>query len=206
MTLRIMTYNLRDGELLSQGLAAILQPSSLFTPLRIINDLRCVPSEPGVYGWWFDAVPKGIPFDRAPEFNGRRLLYVGIAPHRPSGSGKVSKSNLRRRLRQHCKGPIRTSTLRRSLAAVLQSHLDLKVVRTHSQKLTMPLSDEIRLTKWLEESAAVCWHTSPSPWEIEHKLIHNASFLIPLNILGNRHAFRSELKSLRKRLGASSPN
>lgn len=73
-----------------------------------------VPRTPGVYAWylsanaaWADAVPRIV-------HSGYALMYVGIAPAR-----RHSMSNLRKRLRQHCRGNLKSSTLRSTLAALI---------------------------------------------------------------------------------------
>jgi hypothetical protein len=85
-------------------------PSALFTVGDVVKKPSAAPDEAGIYAWWFDELPN-IPLDGALEQDGFRLAYVGIASYRPG-----SRRTLRQRLRNHCKGPIASSTLRRSLA------------------------------------------------------------------------------------------
>ena len=84
----------------------------------IRRDPSIIPADAGIYGWWFDATLQEISAGCHVK-NGLRLLYIGIAP---SGTPKysVKMRTLRDRLLNHCRGPMATSTLRRTLAAILK--------------------------------------------------------------------------------------
>jgi hypothetical protein len=158
---------------------------------ELADQPQFVPDEPGIYGWWFDAPPPRVPVERARRLDGFYLLYVGIAPSNPA-----SKRTLRDRLKNHCRGPIAVSTLRRSLAVLLNGKLQLKVTRQLSGKLCMDGDAETRLTNWMDEHARVCWAVTPEPWNLEHHLISTGPPL-PLNIKGAHHPFALELKRMR---------
>jgi hypothetical protein len=159
-----MTHSLSDVESLA---AEILKPSRAFALHEIKADLTLVPKERGAYGWWFDTSPPGVPIEQARKLKGFYLLYVGIAP-----SGPTSKRTLRDRLKNHCRGPIAVSTLRRSLAVVLDGEFRLKVRRQPSSgKLYIDRGAEARLTAWMDQHARVCWAVTPEPWTLEHHLI-----------------------------------
>jgi hypothetical protein len=168
-------------------------PSTLFTVDDVIGKPSAAPDEAGIYAWWFDELPN-VPLTGALEQNGFRLAYVGIASYRPG-----SRRTLRQRLRNHCSGPIATSTLRRSLAAVLIDQLNLHPCRMQGQKTRLADGEEARLTEWLAAHGRVSWIASATPWLLEDELLLNGPSLA-LNIRGNAHPFVRELRSLRQKL------
>jgi hypothetical protein len=111
-------------------------------------------------------------------------------------SNPASSRTLRDRLKNHFRGPIAMSTLRRSLAVLLNSELLLKVNRQSSGKLWMARDAETRLTGWMDQHARVCWTVTPEPWSVEHHLISTGPPL-PLNIKGALHPFVLELERIR---------
>jgi hypothetical protein len=126
-------------------------------------------------------------------------FYVGIAPRKPSAAGSVSGGTLRNRLLNHCRGPLATSTLRRTLAVLLKGELGLDITCTSAGKLKMPLELETRLTGWMDEHARVVWVVYPEPWEIEDHLIQGTTRL-PLNIRGSSDPFAKVLSNLRSQV------
>jgi hypothetical protein len=129
----------------------------------LLADRSKIPDEPGIYAWWFkDALPE-IPLDGTLPLDGHHLLYVGIAPRKPRHQGQKAGA--------HCAGVScaiiwgtgwASSTLRRSLAMLLKSGLDLDISRNTADKLVMSRSDEDRLTDWLIANAAVTIPPSPN--------------------------------------------
>jgi GIY-YIG catalytic domain len=168
-------------------------PSTLFTVGDIIKKPSAAPDEAGIYAWWFDELPN-VPLAGALERDGFRLAYVGIASYRAG-----SRRTLRQRLRNHCNGPIATSTLRRSLAAVLIDQLNLHPRRVPGQKTRLANGEEARLTEWLIVHGRVAWITSATPWLLEDELLLKGPSLA-LNIRGNAHPFVRELLTLRQKL------
>jgi hypothetical protein len=146
--------------------------------------------------------PTLIPQEDTAIHEGRRLLYVGIAPRKPSAGGSVSGRTLRHRLLTHCRGPIASSTLRPTLAVLLKGELDLRITTTDAGKLKMTTADEGRLTQWMAEHARVAWQVSTAPWELEDHLIRTAR--LPLNIRGSTGPFAKVLSAMRS--GASRRN
>jgi hypothetical protein len=138
-----------------------------------------------------------VPIDDAAVHDGRRLLYVGIAPRKPSAAGSISGRTLRHRLLTHCRGPIASSTLRRTLAVLLKGELDLRITTTDAGKLKMSPDHEGRLTQWMEENTRVAWRVSAAPWELEDHLIRTAR--LPLNIRGSTGPFAKVLSDMRSR-------
>jgi len=147
---------------------------------------------PGVYGWWFDRVPGGVPVDGVERRGGRWLLYVGIARSKATGA-----ATLRSRIcGNHLHGTARRSTLRKTLGCLLADEIGLSPVRLSGAKYHFG-EDEPKLTTWMEAHARVCWVDTPRPWEVESELFK--AIHLPLNIQHNpTNAYRKELKALRK--------
>lgn len=87
------------------ALDALLRPNHLHG----LEEARsAAPKLPGVYAWYFDQVPPGVPVEGCHEVAGHVLLYVGIAPKGPrearrsrasgrSGAGSVTTSRATRK-------------------------------------------------------------------------------------------------------------
>jgi hypothetical protein len=179
---------------------ALLHPDRLYSVSELCNAPTLIPREAGVYAWWFSKVPPAVPVEKTAIRDGRHLLYVGIAPRKPSDAGSVSGSTLRNRLLDHCRGPLASSTLRRTLAVLLMGELDLSISRTKPGKLKMSPEHETRLTDWMDENARVVWLTNSTPWELEDHLIQGAVRL-PLNIRGSSDPFAKVLSNTRSHVG-----
>jgi hypothetical protein len=107
--------------------AGLLRPKRVYGIIELCNDPTLVPQENGLYTWWFSKnVPPVVPVDHTAVHQGRRLLYVGIAP-----KDNLSRSTLQSRLKLHCRGPLAKSTLRRTLSALLRAELDLSFTLTN---------------------------------------------------------------------------
>jgi len=182
---------------LSSEARSLLSPPGLFTIHQINTNPALVPKSAGIYGWWFSTPPRGVPLDGTVACDGARLLYVGIAPRAPTLNGQTSKKSLRDRLKNHCRGPIGSSTLRRTLACLLVDQLKLDIQRRPSGKLFLSQSQEAALTGWMDASAKVGWIIATEPWRIEKELIACAEISLPLNIQGVRNTFANKLKQLR---------
>ncbi|OMQ16325.1 hypothetical protein A7K94_0203335 [Modestobacter sp. VKM Ac-2676] len=132
-----------------------------------------IPAAPGLYAWWgrFGALP-GISGPRHGTAD-LQLLYVGIAPN-----GTGSKATLRSRVvGDHIRGTTGSSTLRRSLAALLSEQQGWR-----SRWTTRPVlvnADELRLSDWMGEKLALTWVEHPEPWTAEPAVI--AELEPPLN-------------------------
>ncbi len=184
--------------ILSAVSSALLAPSVLHAPTAIAHDPATVPDASGIYGWWFDEHLPVVPREGALRRGSWCLLYVGIAPN---GARRTSgKRTLRDRLKNHCRGPMASSTLRRTVAALTVSALGYSIVRTGANKLRMPPEDEQRLSLWLGEHARVSWVLHDQPWEVETQLVQSGPRL-PMNISQSSDPFRRELSKLRSGLG-----
>ena len=191
-----MTYKINED------LNDLLNPDALLPVKDVLADRTRIPAQAGVYGWWFRDGPPMVPLEGTVEKDGYRLLYVGIAPRRPSRAGSTSNSTLRQRLAgNHLGGSLSSSTVRRTLAALLQDELGLQVGRRASGKLVMPKDNERKLTDWMADHAALSLMASSAPWQIEDALLRS-DLRLPLNLAGSSHAFRPTLSSLRSKLAA----
>jgi hypothetical protein len=181
---------------LSNTAQRVLSPDVFCEVSQVRATPKLVPATAGVYGWWFSMAPSLVPLAGTTNRDGRKLLYVGIAPRAPGANGNVSKRSLTDRLKNHCQGPIGSSTLRRTLACLLADELALQIARRTSGKLFMPATDESKLTAWMDANAKVAWVITPRPWEVETELIRSGHKL-PLNIRGSTDPFADTLKKLR---------
>lgn len=181
---------------LSSERDALLCPRHLVTARDLLMDRSLVPDVGGIYGWWFDCRVANAPLEGTLIKDGYRLLYVGIAPRKPSAAGSESKSTLRKRItRNHLGNRIGSSTLRRSLAWLLSDELSLCITQP-GKKQVMAREHEDRLTQWMAEHAAVSFLVNPEPWSIEDELIATGPAL-PLNVKGSAHPFSQVLSQLR---------
>ncbi len=85
-------------------IGALLTPTKLWTRTEVLGRPCPVPTSAGVYAWFFDSFPKGVPTDGLVCSSGFALLYVGISPRRPSAVGSASRQTIRSRLRYHFQG------------------------------------------------------------------------------------------------------
>jgi hypothetical protein len=175
----------------------IIKPEILFNRQDILSRPCPVPSEPGVYAWFFREVPDSVPLEGCVKYNGLWLLYIGISPKRPPRIGNPSRQTLRTRIRYHYRGNAEGSTLRLTLGCLLADHLGLELCRVGSGKrMTFTQSGENILSNWMADNAFVAWEVHEEPWLYEEELIRTLS--LPLNLEGNRsHPFWSELSRLR---------
>jgi hypothetical protein len=140
----------------------------------------------------------GVPMSESIAIGDRRLLYVGIARSRAPSPDRPARRTLRDRLKNHCRGPIATSTFRCTLCALLKDRLNLMPHR-EGRKLRLPLDQEMTLTGWMADHAVVARIEHSTPWELEEALIKSGPRL-PLNIMGSPDPFRPKLSELRRAL------
>lgn len=177
----------------------LLNPFKLWAPSDISRDSSIVPQKPGVYAWYFRQIPPLVPTEECHTFEGLPLLYVGIAPRKPSkGKTKQSKRTLRDRLKLHVKRNADVSTLRLSLGCLLSESLGIQLRRVGTENVIKFADGERKLSRWIAQNAFVVWTVVAEPWVIEEELLQSLS--LPLNIKGNsRHPFCQTLKLIRKR-------
>jgi hypothetical protein len=172
-----------------------------FTRDEVFGEPCPVPSEPGVFGWWFRTLPAELDVSGCEQRDGLTLLYVGISPTPPPANGKRPVSeDLRKRIRYHFGGgnaSAEGSTLRKSLGVLLAKELGIELRRIGSGERSTFAGGEGVLTQWMAEHTLVSWVVRGEPWHFEGKLI--AALDLPLNIQGNkRNAYYAELKRRRR--------
>lgn len=183
---------------MAEAVQRILHPDRLVTSMDALSRSAPIPKSPGVYGWYFDAAPGGVPIDNGHRLGGRVLLYSGISPRRPRDSdGHASAGHLRKRIRNHYKGDASRSTLRLSLGSLLSGELGISLqVAKSSGRFTFGEGEEL-LSEWMSVHTRVCWAEHPEPWPVEEALI--ATVPLKLNLDGNATGdFFASLKAARK--------
>ncbi|WP_345711564.1 GIY-YIG nuclease family protein [Kineococcus glutinatus] len=189
--------------------ASLLDPARLWTRAEVLERPSPVPAKNGVYAWYFDAAPPGVPVDGCHRVDGSALLYVGISPKRPpADGGPVSKQTLRSRVRYHYRGNAYGSTLRLTLDVLLADELGIGLRRVGSTGSRLTFSDgEAVLNDWMAEHARVCWVEDPQPWLLETQLIGGVD--LPLNLAqnayGSFHAQLSQARARQRELARSLP-
>lgn len=158
----------------------------------------------GLYGWWFDSTLPIAPGFGCIQREGFHLMYVGIAPQ---NARNLAVNPMKNRLsKNHIhNGRIRGSTLRYSVAALLDNRFHFTVKRDSKNKPSMDRDEERRLSEWIFTHAKVSIVEHPAPWEVKAKILSTAPPL-PLNIQMSRHPFKDELKQLRQHLGQHTKN
>lgn len=177
----------------------LLNPEHVYSRAEATSRRSVVPARAGVYAWYFDDVPPGVPTEecRVGEFG--MLLYVGIAPKAPPMNGaRRSKQHLRQRVGYHFNGNAYGSTLRLTLGCHLTEHLGIALRRVGSgTRLTFTNAGEERLSEWMGAHARVAFVLDDEPWKLEHELIKRE--VLPLNIAGNSHSpYCLSLRTLRE--------
>jgi hypothetical protein len=176
-----------------------VSPARVFSRLEVLVRPGPVPARPGVYGWWFRRWPPLVNADRCCHYQSLALLYTGISPDRPPGTGRpASKQNLAGRIRYHYAGNAEGSTLRKTLGCLLADELGIELRRVGSgSRMTFGAGEQV-LSAWMAENAFVSWVVREAPWELEDDLIGGLD--LPLNLKGNkRNPFHPLLTQVRKR-------
>ena len=179
---------------------AVLSPEALLLPDHVLVFIDRHAVTHGVYGWWFDHGLPLVPRDGCVEQDGKHLLYIGIAPSKGTSIKPGSPSPLKRRFQRDHLRRVRGSTLRKSLAALLQRELDLQFRRDKGGKVGMDRCHEERLSAWINQHAAISIAQHDEPWRLEQELVRHGPPL-PLNIDMSDHPFKSTLQDLRRALG-----
>lgn len=171
-------------------------PEKIWSRDDVIRLPSLVPAISGIYFWWFKSLPSVVPLDKCVTFNDHTLLYVGISPDK---RGKPnSRANLKTRIKTHYSGNAEGSTLRRTLGVLLSEESNFPLRRVGSGKrTTFTHTGEQWLDNWMAENAKVHWLPHDEPWVIEESLM--SSYSLPLNIQGNKHAFKAQLSAMRSK-------
>jgi hypothetical protein len=185
-------------------LDGLVQPTRLWSRGEVIARPSPVPTRPGIYGWYFKELPCPIDSTQCVTWDGRILLYGGIAPKAPPANGQpASQQSLRQRIRYHYTGNAAGSTLRLTLGCLLAERLGIQLRRVGSGRRLTFAAGEGKLSAWMADNAYVTWVETEHPWLAEKQLI--ASVSLPLNLDQNgHHAFHQQLTKVRAdaRIGA----
>lgn len=186
-----------DEELTNNAAALLLRPKKLCTRDEVLASPSPVPAKAGVYAWYFDDIPAGVPTDGCVTFDGHTLLYVGISPGKPPANGRgPSRQTVRSRLRYHYRGNAYGSTLRLTLGSLLADDLGIELRLVGSGTRLTFSSGEADLSDWMSRHARVCWLETPEPWLLEHDLLQH--HVLPLNLDQNGHSpFQRTLSAIR---------
>ena len=168
-----------------------LQPSALIRE-QILNRRSEVEKLPGVYCWWF---PKSEAKKLLANFKNRTLIddrklqerSIQGAPYLALYFG--ISNDMSRRIRWHIRGPFKSSTLRRTLRAIIAPDADDKTAEAIVNKLIDSCFWEWEYTETVDR--AECRETEELA---QHK------FAYPLNISKNNTVppeWIAELKQLR---------
>lgn len=146
-------------------IAALITP-----PFHRYDDLAAQspaapPATHGLYAWWqvAGALP-GIPGTPHPTDPEVELLYVGTAPQ-----DSDSKSHLRKRLSNHHRAAIGSSTFRFALAALLWEREGWRPGWTDRPTLLAP--DLAALAIWQRDHLSVQWVECAAPWDVERDIV-----------------------------------
>ena len=177
----------------------LLAPRTLYSEVEALERGAGAPARPGIYAWYFDAVPGGIVTCDCHSLGPWNLLYCGISPSRPPTNGRPpSRSHIRRRLQTHFRGNASGSTLRLTLGCLLQPEIGTVLQRVgKSGRLTFTNPGEQILDRWIRQHARVVWAEHLQPWLPEQELL-GSGLPLPLNIDGNpREEYVARLKEAR---------
>lgn len=156
-----------DGDVtIDQVIAALTaQPFHSYADVAARSP-TAAPKAHGLYAWWQTpgALP-GVPGTPHPTDAAFELLYVGTAP-----KDAISKSNLRKRLGNHHRSAIGSSTFRLDLAAFLWEREGWQPCWTDRPKL--PDADLAELGLWQSAHLRVQRVERSQPWDIEKRVVH----------------------------------
>jgi hypothetical protein len=115
---------------LQDVLDRLVQPTHLWSRHEVLVRPSPVPGRPGLYGWYFRELPWPIDTTLCVTWDGRTLLYGGIAPKVPPANGRpASQQSLRHRIGYHYAGNAAGSTLRLTLGCLLAERLGIQLRR-----------------------------------------------------------------------------
>lgn len=186
---------------LSTEARSVLSPEALLLPDHVLDFIDRHAVTHGVYGWWFDNRLPLVPRDGCIERDGKHLLYIGIAPPKDRPVPRGARTPVKIRLwRNHLRGTVRISTLRLSLAALLEQELELAFWRDKRNRVHMDRHHEDKLSDWIAQHAAISVVQHDEPWSLEETLVRNGPSF-PLNLSMSGHPIKSTLSDLRRALG-----
>ncbi len=159
-------------------------PQHLYSRAEVLSNPSPVPKAHGLYAFFFNEIPLGVPVEGCLTHQGLSLLYVGSSPDKKSKPDATQ--TLQQRVRYHFQGNADKSTLRRSLGILLAPESRFSLRRVGSgKKITLTTPGEQWLDSWMEKNAFVTWVEHEEPWVLENELFQSVA--LPLNIQGNKH-------------------
>ncbi len=183
----------------------LLHPEKLYSREDILKTPNPIPSQNGIYAWYFKSTPNIDIFKKyyqietntkasflkdSFKFKDYQLLYIGISP-----KDKKSKNNIRNRIRGHMNGNSYGSTLRLSLGCLLSNELNI-TLNKYGSSIHFGEGEE-KLSEWINNNAFVTFQTCEEPWNVEDEAIR--TLLLPLNIRDNDNSiFKKPLEIIRK--------
>jgi hypothetical protein len=188
--------------MVTDEIAEFVSPARVFSHDDVLTRPSPVPSQDGVYGWWFRRLPPLVVASGCRHYQDLTLLYIGISPKQPPSNGRpASAQSLLGRIRYHYTGNAEGSTLRKTLGCLLAGELRIQLRRVGSGKRMTFVEGEQALSAWMAENAYVSWIVRRRPWELEDTLI--SALDLPLNLTGNKHnQFHPVLADVRARCAA----
>ena len=143
----------------------------------------------GVYTWWADETAQRV-IERALGADASSVIYVGKA-----GGGTSSQTLATRIVGKHLKGSIRTSTLRKTLTAILMT--DKAFAAEHTNLVRSPI-----LSDWMREHLKVAIAPVDRPEQVKHAEEAALKYYDPpLNLQEvTPTPARAQLRTLRKAL------
>jgi hypothetical protein len=117
--------------MVSDEIGAFVRPVRVFSRGDVLSRPSPVPAQDGVYGWWFRDLPSLVVGSGCRRHKDLTLLYAGISPGRPPGTGRrpANGQSLRKRIDDHYTGNAEGSTLRRTLGCLLAPELGIGLRR-----------------------------------------------------------------------------
>lgn len=172
----------------------VLSRGGLHCRTQVLSRPSPVPRAPGVYAWYFAALPPAIDTTGCHLADGMTLLYIGISPGEPPTNGRPpSRSHLRKRLATHYAGNAAGSTLRKTLGCLLGDELGIELRRVGSgDRYTFTNPGEQALDGWMGDNAYVTWLETDRPWETELAILRSG-LPLPLNVRDNPSVRHTEV-------------
>lgn len=184
-------------------ISKLLNPEKLWLREDILKKPSQVPSQNGIYAWYFKTTPNIEIFknyfnidkvtsllEDSYKIKDYQLLYIGISP-----KDENSKNNIRQRLRDHMNGNAYGSTLRLSLGCLLSDELNIELQK-HGKSIHFG-DGEKKLSEWITNNTAVAFQVCDKPWNVEDEAIK--TLMLPLNLRDNKYSlFKIPLENIRK--------
>jgi hypothetical protein len=156
----------------------------MYTRSQIIESIKSIPNEGGVYFWYVDELggkKLNIPLEGCTFKDGYYLIYIGLS------------KDIRMRLKWHTTDKHRPSGIKSGTLSVLRQKLSaLLYDNWHSKE---------QVDTFMDEHMKVEYIIDPEYKQSEIQLIH--SHVLPLNVRDNNHPF---IKTMRKKNGQAKRN